>query len=150
MTPRSALPGLALLLLATTSCRLWAPKPPVYEVRSLESGVQTQNVVIPLDESRPRAALGDRLVLHFSASLEDGTVVDSSLDQGVPIECVLGDGSLPAGLEQGIVGMRPGGERRIVVPPDLAFGEQGIHGLVPPSATILFLVELIGLERDPR
>ncbi|MEO0650410.1 MAG: FKBP-type peptidyl-prolyl cis-trans isomerase [Planctomycetota bacterium] len=148
MTRRLALYGLAALtLIGSLGCRLIAPKPIEYTVRSLPSGVVTQDLVIPIEKGRPYARTGDRLTLHYTAYLDDGSVVDSSLDVGVPVTCILGEETLPRGLEQGLLGMRFGAERRVVVPPKLAYGVEGVIGLVPPNATVTFVVSLIGLER---
>lgn len=148
MTRCLALLGIAALaLVASSGCRLIAPKPIEYSIRTLPSGVVTQDIVIPIEKGRPYAREGDSLTLHYTARLADGSVVDSSLDVGIPVTCVLGQEALPRGLEQGLVGMRLGAERRIVVPPELAYGAEGVIGLVPPNATVTFIVSLIELER---
>ena len=139
----------ALAVTATAGCRLISPKTREYMRIELSSGVVTQNQVVPLDRSLPRARLGDRLWIHYTASLTDGSVVDSSRDLGVPVEFVLGDEALPLGLEQGLYGMRLRGERLVTVPPQLAYGAEGIPGMVPPDSTIDFLVELVQIEQRP-
>jgi FKBP-type peptidyl-prolyl cis-trans isomerase len=83
----------------------------------------------------PAAAAGDGVVFDYTLWLGDGTRVDSTLDRGVPLEAVIG--SLPLeGLNQGLVGMRPGGRRRVHIPPELAYGSIGVPDLVPPDSAL--------------
>lgn len=97
----------------------------------------------------PRPGTGERVrsgwtvVVHYSASLEDGTVFDSSHDRGLPEEFTLGAHTVILGWEQGMLGMRIGGQRRMVVPPELAWGAEGLPDLVPPDATVILLVDLL-------
>jgi len=88
---------------------------------------------------------GDTVTIHYVARLQDGTPVDSTWDRGVPMTFALSTPPVP-GLREGIVGMRPGGKRSMVLPPDQAFGAQGIPGRVPGEAAIHFAVELMSAE----
>ena len=90
-----------------------------------------------------RVRLGWTVVVHYSASLEDGTVFDSSYDRGLPEEFELGAHTVIRGWEQGMLGMAVGGQRHLVVPPELAWGAEGLPGLVPPDATVVLDVELL-------
>ena len=83
------------------------------------------------------------MTVHYTASLEDGTVFDSSRDRGLPEQFELGAHTVIRGWEQGMLGMRVGGLRQMVIPPDLAWGAEGIPDLVPPDATIQLEVELL-------
>ena len=102
------------------------------------------DLVVP-DDGR-RAALGDLVSIDYELALEDGEVVDSTLDRGRPATFRLGAGEVPAGVEEGVIGMRQYGRRRIVVPPELGYGDEGAPPLVPPGATLRFEVELMELE----
>lgn len=93
----------------------------------------------------PEAGPEDVVAFDYTAWLEDGTRVDSTLDRGVPVEGRVADAPLP-GLAQGIAGMRTGGKRRLHVPPELAYGAEGVEGLVPPNAALVFEVHLLAIE----
>jgi FKBP-type peptidyl-prolyl cis-trans isomerase len=88
------------------------------------------------------AAPGDLVTIDYTVWLENGDRVDSTLDRGVPLTVALGEAPL-RGLNEGVLGMKAGGRRRLTVPPSLAYGEEGVPGLVPPEATLLFEVHLI-------
>ena len=85
---------------------------------------------------------GQRLSAHYILSLSDGTVVQSSKDFGVPFEFTLGAGEVIPGWEQGFEGMKVGGVRTIVIPPELAYGSNQA-GPIPPNSTLIFTVELL-------
>ena len=89
---------------------------------------------------------GQRVTAHYTGWLEDGTKFDSSLDRGQPLTFVLGMGQVIPGWDEGIATMKVGGKRQLVVPPDLAYGEQGAGGVIPPNATLIFEVELVDVQ----
>lgn len=88
----------------------------------------------------------DKLSMHYTGTLEDGTKFDSSLDRGVPFEFVLGAGQVIQGWEQGILGMKLSEKRKLIIPGHLAYGEAGIQGRIPPNATLIFEVELLKIN----
>lgn len=92
------------------------------------------------------AKTGDTLRVHYTGWLENGTKFDSSLDRGEPIEFVLGKGEVIAGWEQGLVGMKVGGKRRLTIPPALGYGIYGAGDSIPPNATLIFEVELLEIK----
>jgi peptidylprolyl isomerase len=93
---------------------------------------------------------GDRVAVHYTGTLADGTVFDSSLERGQPIEFVLGQGMVIPGWEQGIAMMSEGGKATLVIPPDLAYGPQGSPPTIPPDATLTFEVELVEVFAAPK
>jgi FKBP-type peptidyl-prolyl cis-trans isomerase FkpA len=92
------------------------------------------------------AASGQQVHVHYTGWLTDGKKFDSSLDRGSPLQFVLGRGQVIAGWDQGIAGMQVGGKRRLTIPPELAYGARGFPGAIPPNATLVFEVELVGVS----
>jgi FKBP-type peptidyl-prolyl cis-trans isomerase len=86
--------------------------------------------------------------LSCSAAAEDqkGRKFDSSVDRGQPFRFPLGGGRVIEGWDQGVAGMKVGGKRRLVIPADMAYGQRGAGNVIPPGATLVFDVELLGLE----
>lgn len=93
----------------------------------------------------PAAQSGDELLIDYTLWLEDGHRVDSTLDRGVPIAVKLGATFVP-GLTDGLIGIQADGQRRIVVPPKLGYGDKGVEGLIPPGATLVFEVHAIEIH----
>jgi len=92
------------------------------------------------------AKTGDTISVHYTGWLEDGTKFDSSHDRNKSIEFVLGDGKVIAGWEQGLVGMKVGGKRKLIIPPDLGYGTEGLRNYIPPNAALIFEVELLAVR----
>jgi FKBP-type peptidyl-prolyl cis-trans isomerase len=92
------------------------------------------------------AERGRTALVHYTGWLIDGTRFDSSLDRGQPLPVRLGGGQVIKGWEEGLQGMRVGGKRKLTIPPDLAYGPAGRPPVIPPSATLVFDVELVGLR----
>ena len=88
--------------------------------------------------------IGDLLSVHYTGKLSDGTVFDTSLGRG-PFQFILGAGQVIPGWDQGLQGMRIGGKRLLIIPPDLAYGREG-YGPIPPNTTPTFEVELVAIE----
>ncbi len=85
---------------------------------------------------------GDDIVIHYKGTLTDGTVFDSSYDRGEPFQTQIGVGQVIQGWDKGVIGMRAGGKRKLTIPPQMAYGEQG-QGSIPPNSTLIFEVELL-------
>ena len=94
----------------------------------------------------PPAARGQEGSVHYTGWLTDGKKFDSSHDRGQPFRFTLGAGEVILGWDDGVLGMQVGGKRRLTVPPDLGYGRRGIRGVIPPNATLVFEVELLGLD----
>jgi FKBP-type peptidyl-prolyl cis-trans isomerase FkpA len=89
---------------------------------------------------------GRTVLVEYTGWLPDGRQFDSSRQAGRrPIDFVLGQGDVIPGWEEGLQGMRVGGRRRLVIPPSLAYGTEGTGGVIPPNATLVFDVELVGV-----
>jgi peptidylprolyl isomerase len=91
----------------------------------------------------------DRVVVHYVGTLEDGTEFDSSKKHGRPFEVQIGVGRVIKGWDRGIVGMREGGHRKLVIPYQLAYGEDGRPPKIPPKATLIFEVDLLEVKPGP-
>jgi len=91
-------------------------------------------------------AAGDRVEVHYTGWLEDGKKFDSSLDRGQPFVFPLGAGRVIRGWDEGVASMKVGGRRRLIIPPDLGYGDRGAGRVIPPGATLVFEVELLRLN----
>ena len=89
------------------------------------------------------AASGNDVLVHYVGRIENGPQFDSSRARRDPLDFSLGAGDVIRGWDQGVEGMRVGGLRRLTIPPQLAYGDQGCGGVIPPHATLVFEVELL-------
>jgi FKBP-type peptidyl-prolyl cis-trans isomerase FkpA len=87
---------------------------------------------------------GDTVSVHYTGWLMDGTKFDSSVDRGTPFDFVVGQGSVIQGWDQGLIGMKVGGKRTLIIPSDLGYGPQGTpDGTIPPNAPLKFDIQLL-------
>jgi FKBP-type peptidyl-prolyl cis-trans isomerase len=93
--------------------------------------------------SGPAAKSGDSVTFEYTVWLEDGTRVDSTYDRGVAITVEIGRAPLKA-WNEGLLGIQPQGRRRLTVPPELAYGDEGVEGMIPPRSTLV--IEVLALE----
>jgi FKBP-type peptidyl-prolyl cis-trans isomerase len=89
---------------------------------------------------------GNRVRVHYTGWLTTGKKFDSSVDAGKPFDFTIGNGEVIKGWEEGVAGMRVGGKRQLRIPPDLAYGADGSPDSIPPNATLIFDVQLLGVQ----
>jgi len=118
------------------------PLPAMVEWHSTDSGVKYAEILVGKGAS-PHD--GQTAVVHFTGWLDDGTRFDSSRDRKQPFGFRLGSGQVITGWDEGVRGMRVGGQRRLVIPPRAGYGHLGINGLVPPDARLTFDIELLAI-----
>jgi FKBP-type peptidyl-prolyl cis-trans isomerase FkpA len=92
------------------------------------------------------ASAGKTVIVHYTGWLTDGTKFDSSLDRNDPFDFPLGAGHVIKGWDEGLAGMKIGGKRKLTIPPQLGYGSRGAGGVIPPNATLVFEVELLGVR----
>jgi len=109
-----------------------------------ESGLKYVDEVVGTGES-PKP--GQMVTVHYTGTLENGKKFDSSLDRGQPFVFQIGAGRVIKGWDEGVMTMKVGGKRRLIIPPDLGYGARGAGGgVIPPNATLIFEVELLGVQ----
>jgi FKBP-type peptidyl-prolyl cis-trans isomerase len=149
-------PVLALLLISTLAAACDsnedAPEQETPDPRTVaasdytatESGLRYHDLV---EGDGAAATSGDRVTVHYNGWLEaDSTLFDSSIQRGQPFSFELGAGRVIQGWDEGVAGMKVGGERQLVIPPDLAYGSRGAGDAIPPNATLIFEVELLSVD----
>lgn len=113
------------------------------EMRQTETGLYIRELA---EGDGAVAEVGNTVMVHYTGWLPDGTKFDSSRDRGQPLAIPIGTGAVIAGWDEGVPGMRVGGRRQLVIPPDLGYGSRGAGGVIPPDATLVFDVELMGVR----
>jgi len=89
---------------------------------------------------------GDKVSVHYVGVLENGTKFDSSVDRGIPFEFTLGASQVIPGWDIGVEGMKIGEARKLTIPSELAYGSSGAGNAIPPNATLIFEVQLLGIK----
>ena len=120
---------------------------------ALAEDVETLQIIEVVEGTGEVAEAGQVAVVHYTGWLYDadaednrGEKFDSSVDRDEPFKFPLGAGRVIRGWDEGVAGMKVGGKRRLVIPPDMAYGERGAGRVIPPNAVLVFDVELLDLE----
>ncbi len=92
------------------------------------------------------AKQGDRVVMHYTGTFDDGEKFDSSVDRGIPFETLIGVGHVIKGWDEGVPGMKVGGKRKLYIPYTMGYGEEGAGDVIPPLADLIFEVELLDIK----
>ncbi len=107
------------------------------------SGLEYWNIKVGTGAT---AASGQNVTVHYTGWLTSGKKFDSSVDAGRPFDFVLGAGQVIKGWDEGVAGMKGGGKRQLRIPPQLAYGERGYPGVIPPNSTLIFDVQLLAVK----
>lgn len=130
--------------------RVVVKKPMSSQARLSSGAVKTESGLVYLITKQgtgAQAKAGDTVSVHYTGTLTDGTKFDSSRDRGEPIEFPLGAGRVIKGWDEGIARMKVGDQAILVIPPTIGYGARGAgNGLIPPDATLIFIVELVGIK----
>jgi len=144
---------LSLVMLSTSCSKQEVPKPvtsspqPAASVAPQPAAAVTE---LKIEDSKvgtgAEAVAGKSVTVHYTGWLTNGTKFDSSKDRGQPFSFQLGAGQVIKGWDQGVAGMKVGGVRKLTIPASLGYGANGAGGLIPPNATLVFEVELLGVN----
>lgn len=130
------------LAIIATGCKKQTTNESTTAVPDTDSGLIIEDLVVG---DGPEATSGDTVSVHYTGTLLDGTVFDSSVAKNTPFEFPLGAGYVIKGWDEGVQGMKIGGKRRLTIPPDLAYGANEIPGIIPANSTLVFEVELLDI-----
>lgn len=110
------------------------------DIQTTASGLQ---YIVIEEGTGDKPTKGQKVKVHYTGKLEDGTVFDSSVKRGVPIEFTLGVGQVIKGWDEGIADMKVGEKRQLIIPPDLGYGPNGYPPVIPANSTLIFDTELV-------
>jgi FKBP-type peptidyl-prolyl cis-trans isomerase len=143
---RLARAALALAIIAAGS-PLDRPAAAANEVTEMPDGLKYTDTKIG---DGAEATSGKKVSVHYTGWLSNngakGAKFDSSVDRGKPFEFTLGAHQVIAGWDEGVAGMKVGGERTLIIPPELGYGARGAGGVIPPNAALIFDVQLLGVQ----
>jgi hypothetical protein len=141
--------GIIVAIAAFVFVVAWIVSSSVADDKKEEKVITTKSGLkyVELKEGDGTAAkAGDTVSVHYTGWLKDGKKFDSSLDRKQPFEFELGKGRVIKGWDEGVAGMKPGGKRKLIIPPELAYGKRGAPGAIPPDAELTFEVELLKIK----
>ena len=133
-------PGASLVFVVDVLQIVDTPAPEIPDIS--EATAELQLIDVTVGEGT-EVVSGDRISVNYQGSLLDGTIFDSSWDRGEPFTTNIGVGQVIQGWDEGMVGMREGGRRILVIPSDLAYGESGAGALIGPNTPLVFVVDLL-------
>jgi peptidylprolyl isomerase len=120
-----------------------APAPKVAPIVTTATGLKYQDL---REGTGPLPQVGQTVAVNYVGTLTDGTEFDNSYKRGKPIEFPVGTGSVIKGWDEGLLSMKVGGKRQLTIPPQLGYGSRGAGGVIPPNATLVFVVELLSAK----
>jgi peptidylprolyl isomerase len=143
MKPIIWVPAVVLACAAVTALAVVGATAAEGKVVTTDSGLKYQDLKEGTGEA---AKKGDAVEVHYIGTLKDGTKFDSSRDRKEPFTFKLGAGMVIKGWDEGVVGMKVGGKRKLIIPPELGYGTRGAGGVIPPNAELTFEVELLKIK----
>jgi len=135
--------GILTALVASPAFAAQDAKPEAKSVTTA-SGLKYVDVVVGKGAS---PVTGKQVKVHYTGTLENGKKFDSSVDRKEPFSFVIGVGQVIKGWDEGVMTMKVGGKRKLIIPSELGYGARGAGGVIPPNATLLFDVELLEVSR---
>jgi peptidylprolyl isomerase len=124
-----------------------AAQPPATQPAVNRTTTASGLTIIDLGRSDLAVQTGDKVTVHYTGKLEDGTVFDSSLPRGEPFAFTVGVDRVIAGWQEGLLGMKIGDRRQLIIPSNLGYGERGSPPKIPANATLIFDIELLAVSR---
>jgi len=137
------------MTLVLTPALGWGGTMTVSEKDPNADGITTRSGLTYVDQvigTGDLAVAGKTTTVHYTGWLENGKKFDSSVDRGQPFSFPLGAGQVIKGWDEGVEGMKVGGKRKLTIPASLGYGARGAGGVIPPNATLVFDVELLGVR----
>ena len=109
--------------------------------------IQGMKIEILKEGAGESAKNGDKVSVHYTGTMQSGQKFDSSMDRNEPFSFTLGAGQVIKGWDSGVLDMKVGEKRRLTIPSELAYGQSGVPGVIPPGSTLIFEVELLGINQ---